>query len=195
MDNTGDGTVDAATPLTVVPGTFTCCIACVTADAPPSPSGSAVRFPVRQSKCPASRERSGLPDRMGLASRGSFDGHPWLWLPIKNHGKDLCAILTYRPCTIGLTRRKLQRPQQVIAVCWHPPSGLGYCPRPSSRGRPASVAPGDFPAASLRLPHPFHNVSSALVRCSMVRSNARAYALVNLNLNLTQTANLIITVC
>jgi hypothetical protein len=47
----------------------------------------------------------GLPDRISLASQGSFDGHSWPWLPITNHGKDSCAILTHRPRTIGLRAR------------------------------------------------------------------------------------------
>jgi hypothetical protein len=148
----------ARSPATLPQSHLTLCL-CQVEAASVFPSGNQiVRLPV---------SGPGLPDRMSLACQGSFDGHPWLWLPIKNHGKDSYAILTHRPCTIGLTRRKLQRPPQVIAVCWHPPSGLGYCPRPSPRARPSSVAPGDFPAASPRLPHPFHNYDSALLRCSM----------------------------
>jgi len=148
--------VDAATPRADDPGPFTCCVAHIAINALPCQVGAASFFPSGNQVVRLPVSGPGLPDRMRLASQGSFDGHPWLWLPIKNHGKGSCAILTHRPCTIGLTRRKLQRPPQVIAVCWHPPSGLGYCPRPSPRARPSSVAPGDFPAASPRLPHPFH---------------------------------------
>jgi hypothetical protein len=156
VDKAGDGLVDAATPRADDPGPFTCCVARIAINALPCQVGAASFFPSGNQVVRLPVSGPGLPDRMRLASQGSFDGHPWLWLPIKNHGKGSCAILTHRPCTIGLTRRKLQRPPQVIAVCWHPPSGLGYCPRPSPRARPSSVAPGDLPAASPRLPHPFY---------------------------------------
>ena len=62
---------NAATLLTVGPSTFTCRVVRIAADALPVSNGSTVRFPIQQSKCPASRERSkvagqGEPGRLGF---------------------------------------------------------------------------------------------------------------------------------
>jgi len=79
VDKAGDGLVVAITLPADAPGPFACCVARITIDALPCQVGAASVFPSGNQVVRLPVSGPGLPDRMSLASHGSFDGqaaHP-----------------------------------------------------------------------------------------------------------------------